>query len=65
MKQTQDERRYFMWKNIIGAVRGNTGGASTMIIYLEELNKCRFPFEFDECLDLILENEKLIRISKL
>ena len=64
MKESQDERRYFMWKSIISSVRGNTGGASTMIMYLEQLNKCRFPFEFDECLDAILENEKLIKIGK-
>lgn len=65
MKQTQDELRYFMWKKVIGAVRGNTGGASDMIMYLEQLNRCRFSFEFDECLDAILENEKLIKINKL
>ena len=64
MKKTQDELRYEMWKAIIGSVRGNTGGASTMIIYLEQLNKCRYAFEFDETLDTILENEKLIKIGK-
>lgn len=64
MKKSQDELRFEMWKNIISAVRGNMGGSSIMIMYLEQLNKCRYPFEFDDCLDAILENEKLIKIGK-
>ena len=63
MKKSQDEIRYAMWKNIIGSVRGNMGNANAMMMYLEQINKCRYSFEFDETLDAILENEKLIKVG--
>lgn len=56
-----NNKRYNLWKTIIASVRGNSDGSSKWVLYLEQLNRCRFSFEFDECLDLILENEKLIK----
>ena len=61
MKKTQDELRYKFWKKVITEVRGVHDRGSIFSTYLEQLNKCRFDWEFDECLDAIIENEKTRR----
>ena len=61
MKRSQDEMRYDMWRKVITQVRGRMDRGDIMSVYLEQLNRCRFPFEFDECLDSIIENEKSIK----
>lgn len=61
MNNNVDVARYNMWKKVITQVRGKNDRGDIMSLYLEQLNRCRFPFEFDECLDSILENEKSIK----
>lgn len=61
---SQDESRYFMWKKIVGEVKGKMDRGDIMSKYLEQLNKCRFHFEFDDVLDAIIENEKMIKVGR-
>lgn len=58
MKKAQDELRYQMWVKVITEVRGKLDRGDVMSLYLEQLNKCRFNWEFDNCLDAIIKNEK-------
>lgn len=58
MKPTQDELRYSVWKKVVSSVRGVHDRGSIYSTYLEQINKCRFPVEFDDVLDAIIQNEK-------
>ena len=58
MKKTQDELRFGIWKKVLSEVRGKHYVTDINVTYLEQINKCSLPYEFDNVLDAILENEK-------
>jgi hypothetical protein len=64
MKKSQDELRYSMWKRVVSEVRDKADRGSIFSTYAEVLNKCKFSPEFDDTLDSIIENERLIKIGK-
>lgn len=58
MKLSQDELRYKQWKQVIESTKGKRDRSDINTAYLEQLNKCVFSPEFDDCLDAIIESEK-------